>query len=102
MQKDYDIEIAAGAAQKPTEEAYNVSVTNNTLEIRLVFAGKGTTRIPKRGVYGPLISSISVVSGEAENFPYIIWPDNFHSLMLSCIKYEAINRHNTLVLQPLI
>ncbi|XP_056168377.1 probable LRR receptor-like serine/threonine-protein kinase RFK1 isoform X2 [Syzygium oleosum] len=62
MQKDYDIEIAAGAAQKPREEAYNVSVTNNMLEIRLVFAGKGTTRIPKRGVYGPLISSISVVS----------------------------------------
>ncbi|KAL3739799.1 hypothetical protein ACJRO7_021118 [Eucalyptus globulus] len=48
--KDYDIEIAAGAAQKPKEE------------IRLIFAGKGTTRIPKRGSYGPLISSISVVS----------------------------------------
>ncbi|KAL3739798.1 hypothetical protein ACJRO7_021117 [Eucalyptus globulus] len=60
--KDYDIEIAAGAAQKPKEEVYNVSVTNNMLEIRLIFAGKGTTRIPKRGVYGPLISSISVVS----------------------------------------
>ncbi|KAL3739800.1 hypothetical protein ACJRO7_021119 [Eucalyptus globulus] len=60
--KDYDIEIAAGAAQKPKEEVYNVSVTNNMLEIRLIFAGKGTTRIPKRGSYGPLISSISVVS----------------------------------------
>ncbi|XP_030443155.2 probable LRR receptor-like serine/threonine-protein kinase RFK1 isoform X1 [Syzygium oleosum] len=66
MQKDYDIEIAAGAAQKPREEAYNVSVTNNILEIRLVFAGKGTTRIPERGVYGPLISSISVVSDVKE------------------------------------
>ncbi|XP_048132297.1 probable LRR receptor-like serine/threonine-protein kinase RFK1 isoform X2 [Rhodamnia argentea] len=62
MQKDYNIEIAAGAAQKPREEVYNVSVTNNMLEIRLLFAGKGTTRIPRSGVYGPLISSISVVS----------------------------------------
>jgi len=70
--KDYDIEIAAGAAQKPKEEVYNVSVTNNMLEIRLIFAGKGTTRIPKRGSYGPLISSISVVSGEAENLHYFV------------------------------
>lgn len=72
VQKDYDIEIAAGGAQKPREEIYNVSVTNNMLEIRLLFAGKGTTRIPSRGVYGPLISSISVVSGEAENCPYFV------------------------------
>ncbi|RXH84050.1 hypothetical protein DVH24_026949 [Malus domestica] len=35
-------------------------VTNNTLEIRLYWAGKGTTGIPVRGVYGPLISAISV------------------------------------------
>ncbi|XP_071721936.1 probable LRR receptor-like serine/threonine-protein kinase RFK1 [Rutidosis leptorrhynchoides] len=60
--KDYDIEVAAGGAQKLREKVYNVNVTNNMLEIRLIFAGKGTTRIPTSGVYGPLISSISVVS----------------------------------------
>ena len=38
----------------------NVTVTNNTLEIRLYWAGKGTTCIPKRGRYGPLISAISI------------------------------------------
>ncbi|KAF8029486.1 hypothetical protein BT93_E2020 [Corymbia citriodora subsp. variegata] len=79
IRKDYNIEIAAGAAQKPREEIYNVSVTNNMLEIRLNFAGKGTTRIPKSGVYGPLISSISVVSdvkgcsrGGKQNAAYVL------------------------------
>lgn len=43
----------------------NVIVTNNVLEIRFYFAGKGTTRIPNRGVYGPLISAVSMVSGES-------------------------------------
>ncbi|WKA03690.1 hypothetical protein VitviT2T_021788 [Vitis vinifera] len=38
----------------------NVTVTNNTLEIRLYWARKGTTCIPKRGRYGPLISTISI------------------------------------------
>lgn len=51
-------------AQKPVILEHNVSVTNNILEIRFYFAGKGTTRIPDRGVYGPLISAISVKSGE--------------------------------------
>ncbi|RXH84055.1 hypothetical protein DVH24_026954 [Malus domestica] len=39
---------------------FTAPVTNNTLEIRLYWAGKGTTGIPVRGVYGPLISAISV------------------------------------------
>jgi hypothetical protein len=34
------------------------------LEIRFYFAGKGTTRIPDRGVYGPIISAIPVFSGK--------------------------------------
>ncbi|XP_058194303.1 probable LRR receptor-like serine/threonine-protein kinase RFK1 isoform X2 [Rhododendron vialii] len=33
----------------------------NVMEIRFYWAGKGTTRIPVRGVYGPLISAISVI-----------------------------------------
>ncbi|GLT52821.1 hypothetical protein SLA2020_261380 [Shorea laevis] len=39
---------------------FNASVTENILEIRFYWAGKGTTRIPATGVYGPLISAISV------------------------------------------
>jgi len=39
-------------------------VTDSTLEIRLYWAGKGTTGIPFRSVYGPLISAISVKSGK--------------------------------------
>ncbi|KAK7364539.1 hypothetical protein VNO80_13276 [Phaseolus coccineus] len=37
-------------------------VSNNTLEIRLSWAGKGTTSLPTISVYDPLISSISMKS----------------------------------------
>ncbi|OMO86377.1 reverse transcriptase [Corchorus capsularis] len=61
--KDFNIESEARSAQKPLiKQVYNVSVTNNFLEIRFYWAGRGTTRIPERSVYGPLVSAISVVS----------------------------------------
>ncbi|XWS19756.1 hypothetical protein CRYUN_Cryun31cG0044300 [Craigia yunnanensis] len=61
--KDFNIESEAKSAQKPlVKQVSNVSVTNNFLEIRFYWAGKGTTRIPGSGVYGPLVSAISVVS----------------------------------------
>ncbi|XP_052727915.1 probable LRR receptor-like serine/threonine-protein kinase RFK1 isoform X8 [Vigna angularis] len=37
-------------------------VTENILEIRFYWAGKGTTRVPGGGAYGPLISALSIVS----------------------------------------
>ncbi|CAI0475655.1 unnamed protein product [Linum tenue] len=59
--KDFNIEDKAGGAQKPLVLPIpNVYVPNNILEIRFNFAGKGTTRVPVRGVYGPIISAISV------------------------------------------
>lgn len=61
--KDFSIESEAGGALKPlVKKVLNVSVTNNFIEIRFYWAGKGTTRIPKMSVYGPLISAISLVS----------------------------------------
>ncbi|OMO82763.1 hypothetical protein COLO4_22843 [Corchorus olitorius] len=76
--KDFNIESEARSAQKPLiEQVYNVSVTNNFLEIRFYWAGKGTTRIPQRSVYGPLVSAISVVSdfkqcGRNSETPYMV------------------------------
>ncbi|KAL7218642.1 hypothetical protein ACSBR2_011828 [Camellia fascicularis] len=58
--KDFNIKKAAGGVNKETIETFTVVVTNSTLEIRLYWAGQGTTGIPSRGVYGPLISAISV------------------------------------------
>ncbi|KAI7753723.1 hypothetical protein M8C21_023348 [Ambrosia artemisiifolia] len=61
--KNYDIKNAAGAVDKArTENFTKVCVTNKTLEIRFQYAGKGTTAVPKRGLYGPLISAISIES----------------------------------------
>ncbi|KAM1347359.1 hypothetical protein PS2_036299 [Malus domestica] len=61
--KDFNIEDEAGLAQKKlVKQVSNVNVTSNVLEIRFYWAGKGTTVIPEKGNYGPLISAISVVS----------------------------------------
>ncbi|XP_057417309.1 probable LRR receptor-like serine/threonine-protein kinase RFK1 [Lotus japonicus] len=61
--KDFNIEDEIHVALKPrTISIYNVTVTDNILEIRFYWAGKGTTRIPVSGVYGPLISGFSIVS----------------------------------------
>ncbi|KAK9014257.1 hypothetical protein V6N11_005420 [Hibiscus sabdariffa] len=61
--KDFNIESEAMGALKPlVKQVSNVSVMNNYLEIRFCWTGKGTTRIPQRSVYGPLVNAISVVS----------------------------------------
>ncbi|KAJ4980472.1 hypothetical protein NE237_031309 [Protea cynaroides] len=58
--KDFNIEEEAGGPSKPIVKTFTATVTNHTLEIHFYWAGKGTTGIPNRGDYGPLISAISV------------------------------------------
>ncbi|XP_021982668.1 probable LRR receptor-like serine/threonine-protein kinase RFK1 isoform X2 [Helianthus annuus] len=58
VRRDFNIEDEAGGVGRPVVVPFNTSVTDNILEIRFYWAGKGTTRIPRRGVYGPLISAI--------------------------------------------
>ncbi|KAH9615351.1 hypothetical protein KSS87_017711 [Heliosperma pusillum] len=59
--KDFDIAAAAGGHHKPTcKEFKDVYVNGSTLEIYLYWSGRGTTAVPKKGAYGPLISGISV------------------------------------------
>ncbi|XP_031385998.1 probable leucine-rich repeat receptor-like serine/threonine-protein kinase At3g14840 [Punica granatum] len=58
--KDFNIEDAAGGVGKAVTRNFNTTIANTTLEIRLYWAGKGTTAIPSKGVYGPLISAISI------------------------------------------
>ena len=60
--KDFNIEEAANGSNKASI-VFNANVTDTTLEIRLYWNGKGTTCIPERGNYGPLISAITVCSG---------------------------------------
>ncbi|XP_039684827.1 probable leucine-rich repeat receptor-like serine/threonine-protein kinase At3g14840 isoform X2 [Medicago truncatula] len=62
VSKDFDIVKEAGGVGKAVIETFTASVTSNALEIRLYWAGKGTTTIPFGSVYGPLISAISVNS----------------------------------------
>ncbi|KAL5132552.1 putative LRR receptor-like serine/threonine-protein kinase [Glycine soja] len=58
--KDFNIAKEAGGVGKGITREFNVNVTESTLEIHLSWAGKGTNSIPIIGVYGPLISAITV------------------------------------------
>ncbi|KAL8228741.1 hypothetical protein R6Q57_013641 [Mikania cordata] len=58
--RNFNIEDEAGGVGIPVVVPFNASVTYNILEIRFYWAGKGTTRFPRRGVYGPLVSAIDV------------------------------------------
>ncbi|XP_073151270.1 probable LRR receptor-like serine/threonine-protein kinase At1g53440 [Henckelia pumila] len=57
---DFDIAKEAKGVRKGIYREFNVLVNGSTLEIHLYWTGKGTTAIPDRGVYGPLISAIAV------------------------------------------
>ena len=58
--KDFNIKDEAGGVGIPILKNFTVNVTDGTLNIRLQWAGKGSTSLPRRGVYGPLISAISI------------------------------------------
>ncbi|XP_028763748.1 probable leucine-rich repeat receptor-like serine/threonine-protein kinase At3g14840 [Neltuma alba] len=58
--KDFNIAEEAGGVGKAVVKEFTGVVTRNSLEIRLYWAGKGTTAIPYKSLYGPLISAISV------------------------------------------
>ncbi|XP_035550400.1 probable LRR receptor-like serine/threonine-protein kinase At1g07650 isoform X2 [Juglans regia] len=58
--ENFNIEDEAGGAGKPLIKSFTAAVTSGTLKIHFYWAGKGTTGIPDRGEYGPLISAISV------------------------------------------
>lgn len=60
--KNFNIAKEAGGPGKPIVKTFTANVTSHTLKIHFYWAGRGTTGIPVRGVYGPLISAISVVN----------------------------------------
>ncbi|KAK8514117.1 hypothetical protein V6N12_008834 [Hibiscus sabdariffa] len=66
--KDFNIKNAAKAADKEVIRSFKTVVRDKTLSIRFHWAGKGTTATPKRGIYGPLISAISVESDSKPQF----------------------------------
>lgn len=65
MHQDFNIAKEAAQFGDPVIKTFTANVTNKTLEIRLFWAGKGTTGVPYKGDYGPLISAISIVSGKS-------------------------------------
>ncbi|KAJ6753885.1 PROMASTIGOTE SURFACE ANTIGEN PROTEIN PSA [Salix purpurea] len=61
VEENFNImEEAKGVGIGITKVYDGVIVNGSTLQIHLYWSGKGTTAIPDRGVYGPLISAITV------------------------------------------
>ncbi|XP_020594971.1 probable LRR receptor-like serine/threonine-protein kinase At1g07650 isoform X2 [Phalaenopsis equestris] len=58
--KDFNVKAEANGSGKAVVKKFDAIVTQNKLEIRFHWAGKGTTNIPTSGTYGPLVSAISV------------------------------------------
>ncbi|XAR68187.1 Non-specific serine/threonine protein kinase [Bertholletia excelsa] len=58
--RDFNIAEEAKGVGKGITKEFIVPVNGSTMEIHLYWSGKGTTAIPDRGVYGPLISAIAV------------------------------------------
>ncbi|XP_031247995.1 probable LRR receptor-like serine/threonine-protein kinase At1g07650 isoform X2 [Pistacia vera] len=58
--KHFSIQNEAGGTGIPIVKNFTAPVTSNTLKIQFYWAGRGTTGIPVRGFYGPIISAISV------------------------------------------
>ena len=89
VEKDFNIEDEAGGAQKQLTRPFNASVTENILEIRFYWAGKGTTRIPDRGVYGPLISAISVDPSKYFVFFALLLPSAYTGVIFCVFIYSS-------------
>ncbi|CAN6683884.1 unnamed protein product [Malus baccata var. baccata] len=60
--KDFDISKEAGGVNRAVVRKFNVSVSENYLEIHMFWAGKGTCCIPDFGDYGPLIAAVHAAS----------------------------------------
>ncbi|XP_062161267.1 probable LRR receptor-like serine/threonine-protein kinase At1g07650 isoform X2 [Alnus glutinosa] len=70
VRKDFDIEHEAPGVDKAVVREFKAVVKNKVLQIRFHWAGKGTTAVPRRGIYGPLISAISVKSDFSPPYDY--------------------------------
>lgn len=58
--KDFNIADEAKGLGRAVVKSFPVVIADRKLEIRLHWAGRGTIAIPDRGVYGSLISAVSV------------------------------------------
>ncbi|XP_019198423.1 PREDICTED: probable leucine-rich repeat receptor-like serine/threonine-protein kinase At3g14840 [Ipomoea nil] len=66
--KDFEIKTEAQGVDKALVKEFQTIVRDKTLEVRFVYAGKGTRAAPHRGTYGPLISAISVEFANSVDF----------------------------------
>lgn len=60
VREGFDVRKEAKGSNKAVNITFPHTPVKDTIQIRFYFAGKGTTAVPVRGTYGPLVSAISV------------------------------------------
>ena len=73
VSSDFNIVEAANGTGKEIVKNFTALVNGSTLEILFKWSGKGTNAIPVRGVYGPLVSAISVTPSMSGWIYYLIF-----------------------------
>ncbi|KAL5577714.1 hypothetical protein UlMin_019413 [Ulmus minor] len=99
-EKDFDITKVAGGVEKALVKTYNVTVTENYLEIHLFWAGKGTCCIPKQGYYGPLIAAVHAASDFTPNVTGI--PQTSRKKKRGLIIGVAVSAVVVVLISPLV
>ncbi|KAI4325166.1 hypothetical protein MLD38_030586 [Melastoma candidum] len=85
--ENFNIQKDAGGAGIPINKTFTANVTTTrTLKIHLYWAGRGTTGIPERGVYGPLISAITVKA----NFNPPIFRKSFPGKLVALLVVASV------------
>ncbi|KAH7513022.1 hypothetical protein FEM48_Zijuj12G0152300 [Ziziphus jujuba var. spinosa] len=64
--KDYNIVERSGGVGKSVTETFDATVSGSTLEIHLYWVGRGIAKFPHVGLYGPLISAITITKIESQ------------------------------------
>ncbi|CAN8288110.1 unnamed protein product [Cochlearia groenlandica] len=61
LERDFNIAQRAGGVGRPfITQIDDLQVNGSTIEIHLLWSGKGTNAMPTRSVYGPLINAITI------------------------------------------
>ncbi|MCO5580571.1 hypothetical protein L7F22_034440 [Adiantum nelumboides] len=89
-EKDFDIRAAANGSFSAVVKSYHINVTQNVLEIHLLWSGKGTCCVPDTWIYGPLISAVRVIAEFELPKPSSARTRKLSAILGSCILVTAL------------
>ena len=93
--------MEAGGVNRAIARVFNVTVSENYLEIHLFWAGKGTCCVPDQGYYGSLIATVHAASGNNTKYITTItkntWFGNSFALHAICYSYIVVFHYSDFI-----